>query len=202
MKTNCGEICNNQILNIADRDKTIKLFTWKKRSSAVTRFTVLVAQLLALIRHVDFFIDNYYGQLLRQVVFFLNGYLYQRYPDLVSFGSNQFKALFQQNALKKVCIGYRNSLVLQLHVKSIRLHKQEKKFSYLQASLFRWLVLFGLIACFFFFFYYTFFYNNPSLYLNMSATEASADKYTQVRQDIAKAFPKEEYDDGSFAPVV
>jgi cytochrome c peroxidase len=36
----------------------------------------------------------------------------------------------------------------------------------------------------------------------MSTTEASADKYTQVRQDIAKAFPNEEYDDGSFAPVV
>ena len=34
------------------------------------------------------------------------------------------------------------------------------------------------------------------------ANEASPDKYKQVREDIAKAFPNENYDDGSFAPVV
>lgn len=34
------------------------------------------------------------------------------------------------------------------------------------------------------------------------ATEASPDKYKQVREDIAKDFPNENYDDGSFAPVV
>ncbi|GAA5816340.1 hypothetical protein MFLAVUS_009868 [Mucor flavus] len=34
------------------------------------------------------------------------------------------------------------------------------------------------------------------------STQVSPDKYTQVREDIAKAFPNEEYDDGSFAPVV
>jgi hypothetical protein len=36
----------------------------------------------------------------------------------------------------------------------------------------------------------------------MSTAQQSPDKYTQVREDIAKAFPNEEYDDGSFAPVV
>ncbi|KAL9547215.1 cytochrome c peroxidase [Mucor bainieri] len=36
----------------------------------------------------------------------------------------------------------------------------------------------------------------------MSTSQASPDKYTEVREDIAKAFPNEEYDDGSFAPVV
>lgn len=36
----------------------------------------------------------------------------------------------------------------------------------------------------------------------MSTTQASPDKYAQVREDIIKAFPNEEYDDGSFAPVV
>ena len=36
----------------------------------------------------------------------------------------------------------------------------------------------------------------------MSSTEASVDKYDAVRKDIVKAFPDEDYDDGSFAPVV
>lgn len=36
----------------------------------------------------------------------------------------------------------------------------------------------------------------------MSSTEASVDKYEAVRKDIIKVFPKEDYDDGSFAPVV
>ncbi|KAI9009985.1 heme peroxidase [Phycomyces nitens] len=34
------------------------------------------------------------------------------------------------------------------------------------------------------------------------STENSADKYELVRKDIVKVFPQEEYDDGSFAPVV
>ncbi|KAF7724106.1 heme peroxidase [Apophysomyces ossiformis] len=34
------------------------------------------------------------------------------------------------------------------------------------------------------------------------STEASAEKYNLVRQDIIKVFPKEDYDDGSFAPIV
>lgn len=36
----------------------------------------------------------------------------------------------------------------------------------------------------------------------MSTSQASPDKYAEVREDIAKAFPNEDYDDGSFAPVV
>lgn len=36
----------------------------------------------------------------------------------------------------------------------------------------------------------------------MSTTQTSPEKYKQVRKDIADAFPKEDYDDGSFAPVV
>ncbi|KAI8997511.1 heme peroxidase [Pilobolus umbonatus] len=36
----------------------------------------------------------------------------------------------------------------------------------------------------------------------MSTTQASPDKYQLVREDIVKVFPNEEYDDGSFAPVV
>ncbi|KAI8071652.1 heme peroxidase [Gongronella butleri] len=35
----------------------------------------------------------------------------------------------------------------------------------------------------------------------MSTTQASPDKYLAVRKDIEKVFPKEDYDDGSFAPV-
>jgi hypothetical protein len=36
----------------------------------------------------------------------------------------------------------------------------------------------------------------------MSTEQASPDKYLAVRKDIIKVFPKEDYDDGSFAPVV
>ncbi|ORY99726.1 heme peroxidase [Absidia repens] len=36
----------------------------------------------------------------------------------------------------------------------------------------------------------------------MSTEQASPDKYLAVRKDIVKVFPKEDYDDGSFAPVV
>lgn len=49
--------------------------------------------------------------------------------------------------------------------------------------------------------YFLFFFLLLFLILTM-ATEASPDKYKQVREDIAKAFPNENYDDGSFAPVV
>lgn len=36
----------------------------------------------------------------------------------------------------------------------------------------------------------------------MSSAEASVDKYDAVRKDIIKVFPKEDYDDGSFAPIM
>jgi hypothetical protein len=44
--------------------------------------------------------------------------------------------------------------------------------------------------------------NSPLYFSTMSTEQASPDKYLAVRKDIVKVFPKEDYDDGSFAPVV